>query len=340
MLAKRNIKETRYRNAKPAPRPYKLFDGGGLYLLVNPDGSKYWRIKYRFAGKERLLAVGVYGNKHGQTTLDEARQALGSAKAQLKDGKDPSIEKKKAKLLRHAQANTTFESVAREWVTFKSNRWTPGHTQDVLRSLEADVFPQIGNIPISEINRSLLRPVLEAVQSRGALEATKRLRQRCSGVFRYAMVSDLCSQDPANELRDILIPPKKKHLPALEFEELPGFLQALNKYNCNLQTRLAVRLMLLTFVRTGELCGGRWEEIDFQKRVWNIPAGRMKKDRPHFIPLSDQAMDVLFELHKITGHWSLMFPKRGKPREQMSTATILRVIDRLGYIGKMTGHGF
>lgn len=332
--------------AKPKLKDYKLSDGGGLYLLVTLKGSKYWRLKYRYANKEKTLALGVYCDTSGKHTpkenisLAQARARRAEAKAVINEGQDPSLLKKKEALRRKAAIDNSFEAVARAWVKLKSNKWTAGHTEDVLRSLEANVFPKLGSIPISEIDPPLLRVTLEAIQARGALEATKRVRQRCSAVFRYGQAMGACDTDPAEPLKEVLISPVKKNLPALQIEELPEFLFRFEKFNCTLQTRLAMRLMIITFVRTGELCGARWNEIDFKQRIWNIPKERMKRRRPHYVPLSDQALEVLEQMHLLTGHWDLVFPKRGAPREQMSNATILRVIERLGYKGRMTGHGF
>ena len=342
MAGHNKLTALKIQRAKSKVKNYKLSDGGGLYLYVMSTGSKYWRLKYRIHGKEKLLALGIFDqskmDKH--LSLEQARVKRDNAKIMLRDGKDPSIEKRKEKLLRKVRAERNFESVARDWHRFKSSRWTKGHQLDVLKSLQVEIFPHIGSMPIDEIASDLLRPVLEAVQRRGAYESAKRLRQRCSAIFRYGKVLGFCTEDPADPLKEVLIAPAKKNLAAITWEEFPNFLNALNKYNAHPQTRIAVRLMMLTFVRTGELIGARWDEIDFDKRLWNIPASRMKRGRPHYIPLSEQAIEVLQELQDMTGHRKLLFPKRGEPREPMSNGTILRVIERIGFKGRMTGHGF
>lgn len=324
------------KRAKPKDKDYKLAADKGLYLLVKSNGAKYWRMKYRFAGKEKTLAFGVYP----EVPLAEAIERRDISRKLLRDGIDPSIEKKKEKLRRHTEANTTFEGIAREWIDMKSRKWAPRHTERVTRSLELDIFPHIGNIPIRQIDSVLLRSVLEPIQKRGALDIASRVRQRCSSVFRYAMVLGACTTDPAEPLKIVMEPPVKKHFPALTVKEMPEFLTKIRAYNCNTQTRLSIRFLMLTFVRTIELIGARWDEIDFEEAIWNIPAERMKEKRAHFVPLSTQSLDCLHQLQAITGRSELLFPKRGTSREPMSNSTILRVIERVGYKGRMTGHGF
>jgi integrase len=321
--------------AKPKDKDYKLFAGKGLYLLVKKSGAKYWRLKYRYGMKEKTLAFGVYP----EVTLAEANERQREARRQLRDGLDPGMEKKKAKLRQRLEVDTTFESVAREWIEMKSAKWAPRHTERVTRSLELDIFPVIGNIPISQIDSVLLRSAIDPIQCRGALDIASRVRQRCSAVFNYGMAIGACTSDPAEPLKVVMESPTKKHFPSLSAKEMPEFLSKVRAYNCNVQTRLSVRFLLLTFVRTTELIGARWDEIDFEEAIWNIPAERMKERRGHFVPLSTQSLDCLHQLHSITGHSDLLFPKRGSSREPMSNSTILRVIDRIGYKGRMTGHG-
>lgn len=324
------------RKAKSKDKDYKLSVGNGLYLLVKKNGAKYWRMKYRYAGKEKTLSFGVYP----EVELAEATEERDKARKKLRDGEDPGLFKKKAKLKRFVDANNTFQSVAEDWLTRNKEVWKDSHYKHVVRSLELDVFPFIGSIPISEIDTVLLRSVLEPIQKRGALDIASRVRQRCSSVFRYGMVLGACDRDPAEPLKIVMKPPKKGHFAALEAKEMPAFLKTLEGYNFQAQTRLAMRLLMLTFVRTTELINGRWAEIDWEANVWNIPAERMKEKRAHFVPLSRQTLECLRELQTLTGRGELMFPKRGTPREPMSNSTILRVIERIGYKGRMTGHGF
>ena len=344
-MATDKLTDKAIRAAKTKPKDYKLADGGGMYLLVRQSGAKYWRLKYRFAGKEKTLALGVYCDQSGKVTGDniklaKARKLRDEAKILINEGIDPSLERKKSANALHQKHLTTFEAVAHEWLALKKHEWSGDHAHDVQRSLELDVFPDLGQLPITDIDSPLLLKCLERIQKRNALETTKRIRQRCSGIFRFAQIKGLCTEDPAEPLKDVLLSPKPKHLAAVPLEELPALLKALDDYDCEPLTRYATNLLMLTFVRTGELIGARWDEIDFKKKVWTIPAERMKRKREHFVPLSTQAVNLLKELNEITGHRDYLFPKRGKPREHMSNATILRVIGRIGYKGRMTGHGF
>lgn len=334
-------------NAAPRERAYKLTDGEGLYLLVKPTGGKYWRLNYRFAGKSKTLALGVCRDtsiKEAGASLKEARVKRDEARKLLGANIDPAQQRKHDKVAAELASETTFRFVAKQWIEKKANdgekRWKPSHAEDVLHSLENDIFPSLGDLPIHSITSPMLLAVLKKVQNRGSLETTRRLRQRCSSIFQYGIAYGACDTDPAAPLKEVLLTPRVQNMAAITFEELPAFLHKLNRYNCRWQTRLAMRLMMLTFVRTSELIGGRWAEIDFEQALWNIPAERMKKPRPHYVPLSTQALETLNQLHEITGHRELMFPKRGEPKKTMSNGTILRVIDRIGYKNRMTGHGF
>lgn len=324
------------RRAKPRDKDYKLSDGKGLYMLVKNTGSKYLRMKYRFGGKEKTLSFGVYP----EVTLAEAREQREIARKQLRNNVDPGLEKKKAKLKKWSDSENTFQKIAREWIEMKAKKWAPRHTERVTRSLEHDVFPRIGNIPVNEIDTVILRTAIDPILNRGALEIATRVRQRCEQVFEYAQAIGACSRNPATPLKVVMEAPVKAHFPALTEKEMPEFLAKIRAYNCNVQTRLSIRLLMLTFVRTGELINAEWDEFDFEKAIWNIPAPRMKENRPHFVPLSSQTIDCLKQLYSITSHTKLLFPKRGTTREPMSNSTILRVIERVGYKGRMTGHGF
>mgnify|MGYP005634473701 CR=1 FL=1 len=338
-MALTNIK---VKTAKPKDRDYKLSDSGGLYLLVKKTGSKYWRLKYRFAGKEKMLALGVYGPNRSNVTLSHARIAREDAKQLLAKNIDPGLERKKQKIARRINADNTFQEIGLDWVAIRSEKWSERHASDVAWTLEKDIFPYVGGIPINDIDTQLLRPVIDRVQNRGALETASRLRQRCSAIFRHGMALGVCTSDPAENLKTVMLSRPSKNLPSLSEEEFPIFLRKLNSYMAENQTMLALRLMALTFVRTEELIGGRWEEINFNQKIWNIPPERMKRSKPHYVPLAKQTLVVLNELHAITGQGELMLPKRGMIREtkSMSNGTILRVIDRIGYRNRMSGHGF
>jgi integrase len=324
------------KKAKPKDKDYKLSAEKGLYLLIKRSGSKYWRMKYRFANKEKTLSFGVYP----EVGIPEALEKRDTARKTIREGVDPSIEKKKDKLRRQVDAENSFEAVGREWIALKAKIWAPLHTKRVTRSLELDIFPFIGNMPISDVDSVLLRTVIDPIQKRGALDIAARVRQRCSNIFLYGMAIGACTADQAEPLKVLMQPPKKKHFAALDVQEMPAFLNAVDEYNCQLQTRLAMKLMMLTFVRTSELTGASWEEIDFKKNMWVISAERMKEKRAHFIPLSKQSRECLEQIRSINGNYPLLFPKRGTTNEPMSNSTILRVIERVGYKGRMTGHGF
>lgn len=324
------------RNAKPRDKDYKLSAGKGLYLLVKKSGSKYLRMKYRFGGKEKTLSLGVYP----EVTLAEAIDRRDAARKQLRGSIDPGLEKKKAKLKQSLDSENTFKKIACEWIKMKAKKWAPRHTERVTRSLELDVFPRIGNISVNEIDTVLLRTAIDPILNRGALDIATRVRQRCEQVFEYAQAIGACSHNPASPLKVVMEAPVKKHFPTLTENEMPEFLAKVRAYNCNVQTRLSIRLLMLTFVRTRELINAEWSEINFEEAIWNIPASRMKENRAHFVPLSNQTIDCLKQLYSITGHANLLFPKRGTTREPMSNSAILRVIERVGYKGRMTGHGF
>lgn len=330
------------RNASPREKDYKLADEKSMYLLVKRNGAKYWRLKYRYAGRERVLALGVYEPGDDGVSLADARQRRTEARKQLADNLDPGLERKKRKIATRERAQTLFEDVARDWINIKSKQWSERQTRDVSHQMEKDIFPRIGRLPISEINTVILRPVIDGVQGRGAFEIARKLRQRCSAVFRHGMALGVCPTDPAENLKTIMLTPPKGNMPALSQEEFPEFMRKMRAAADQKLTWFAIELLALTFVRTSELIGGRWAEIDFDERIWNIPAERMKKSRPHFVPLSNQAVDLLQRLHLITGTGQFLFPQWGriKSGKTMSNATILRCIDRLGYRNRMSGHGF
>lgn len=330
------LTDVEIRNAKAAKQPYKLADGGGLYVLVNPGGSKYWRLKYRFAGKEKLLALGVYP----LVRAAQAREARDEAKRLLNDGRDPATVRKEEKRTAQVSAANTFEALAREWVEQQRNRWTPNHAERVLNSLVTDVFPEIGFRPIAELTAPELLAVLRKIESRDALETASRVYQRCGAVFRYAVITGRCERSPAADLRGALKAPKRMNRAALSAADLPEYLAKLEAYDGHLQTKLGLKLLALTFVRTGELRGAEWAEIDFEHAEWRIPAERMKMRAAHIVPLSRQALAVLEQLKPLTGGGRLLFPNQSKPDACMSENTMLYALYRMGYHSRATGHGF
>ncbi|EMU9474139.1 tyrosine-type recombinase/integrase [Escherichia coli] len=322
--------------AKPREKAYKLADGAGLYLEVVPSGSRYWRMKYRFNGKEKRMAFGVYPT----VSLAQARALRDEAKKKLAEGIDPSFAKKEEKLVRDVQLNNTFQAVALEWHGTKVSRWSEGYASDIMEAFNKDIFPYIGQQPVNEIKPLVLLNVLRRMESRGATEKAKKVRQRCSEVFRYAIVTGRAEYNPAADLTSAMSGHESKHYPFLTVEELPDFFKALSGYTGSPLVVLAARLLILTGVRTGELRGALWSEFDLEKAVWEIPAGRMKMKRPHLVPLSTQALEILQQLKVMSGQYPLVFPGRNDPRKTMSEASINQVFKRIGYTGKVTGHGF
>ncbi len=322
--------------AKPREKAYKLADGAGLYLEVVPSGSRYWRMKYRFNGKEKRMAFGVYP----AVSLAQARALRDDAKKKLAEGIDPSLAKKEEKLVRDVQLNNTFQAVALEWHGTKVSRWSEGYASDIIEAFNKDIFPYIGQQPVNEIKPLVLLNVLRRIESRGATEKAKKVRQRCSEVFRYAIVTGRAEYNPAADLTSAMSGHESKHYPFLTVEELPDFFKALAGYTGSPLVVLAARLLILTGVRTGELRGAFWSEFDLEKAVWEIPAERMKMKRPHLVPLSTQALEIVQQLKVMSGQYPLVFPGRNDPRKTMSEASINRVFKRIGYTGRVTGHGF
>ncbi|MDA8128095.1 MAG: tyrosine-type recombinase/integrase [Betaproteobacteria bacterium] len=339
------LTDTAIRNAKPGAKPtgeatrnpYRLTDAGGMYLEVYPNGSKYWRLKYRYAGKEKRLALGVYP----EVTLKEARNRRDAARKLLADGIDPGQAKQADKRARKLSAANSFESVAREWYGKQVHTWVKTHAADVLRRLEANAFPAIGHRPIKEVEPPELLMMARKIESRGAHDLAHRVLQVCGQVFRYGVATGRCTRDPTPDLRGALTPHVKKNQAAVKPEELPDLMRAINTYDQtgDKQTMLALKILALTFVRTNELIGAEWVEFDLDKALWAIPAGRMKMKNEHVVPLSQQAVAILRELQPMAGGSRFVFPGRNRDKP-ISNNTLLFALYRLGYKGKMTGHGF
>ena len=326
------------KNAKPKTKPYKLSDGGGLHLYVKPNGSRLWRFRYRFDEKEKTLSIGPFP----LVSLLEAREARDDAKRLLLEGVDPMVEKKKKKLTTIQNYQNTFKFVALDWYDNRKHIWSKRYADEVMKRLEADIFPEIGNYPITEIEPPVLLQVIRKIERRGAHELAKRQLQKCGEIFRYAIACGYGVRDPSRDIKEALKPVKKSHFASIDVRELPEFLNALEKNDARLyqSTRNAIKLIMLTFVRTSELINGKWEEIDWERKEWVIPAARMKMRKEHIVPLSDQAIAVLENQKEIARHFPHVFPSQFKPRQPMSNNTILGALKRLGYQGKMTGHGF
>lgn len=333
------------KNAKPREdgKHLKLTDGQGLSLWVMPTGAKYWRLKYRINGKEKLLALGVYP----EISLKEARLKRDDARKQIADGDDPAAMRKMDKVIKLAAAANTFAAIALEWHERESHEWSAAHSERVLSAMKTHIFPFIGDRPINDIRPLELLEVLRKVESAGNIDTTKRLRQRCSAVFRLAILTGRCDSDPAAPLTDALKSQQSTPRKALMREDIPSFLEALEKYDGNLQTKLMMKLMLLTFTRVGEMAMAKWEEIDFDKALWTIPPEHRKLPEkskktapPHLVPLSPPTLEVLKQLHGITGGREHIFPNRNNPRRPMSPETLRRALHSMGFKGKADVHGF
>lgn len=322
--------------AKPKEKPYKLSDGGGLYLEVATSGSRYWRLKYRYAGKEKRLAFGVYP----EVSLAEARDKREAAKKVLAAGNDPGEVKKAEKIAQKLGFENTFEVIAREWHQVRADRWSLRYREEIIDTFEKDIFPYIGKRPIAEIKPMELLETLRRMEKRGALEKMRKVRQRCGEVFRHAIVTGRAEYNPAPDLATALATPKKTHFPFLTAEELPHFLKDLAGYTGSIITKTATQIIMLTGVRTQELRFARWEDINFEKRLWEIPAEVMKMKRPHIVPMSDQVVALFESLKPITGLYPLVFIGRNDRTKPISKESINQVIELLGYKGRVTGHGF
>jgi integrase len=332
------------RSAKPKDRTFKLFDSGGLYLEVSTAGGKYWRWKYRFAGKENRLAFGVYP----EVGLKAARKKRDDARYQLGKGIDPA-QARKAEKISLAGAES-FEAIAREWHAKFSPVWVASHGDRILRRLENDIFPWLGKRPIAEIKAPELLAVLRRIESRGAQETAHRVMQNCGQVFRYAVATGRAERDPTGDLRGALPPPKEKHHASIiEPKRIAELLRAIDSYRGFFATRCALQLAPLVFVRPGELRKAQWPEIDLDSGEWRIPAERMKMREHHIVPLSHQAVELLRELEPLTNRPMpsrpnapcYVFPSARTRERPMSENAVLAALRRMGYTkDEMTGHGF
>jgi|SRR5579859_1798697 len=333
-----SLTDTAARNAKPREKPYKLSDGHGLYLQIEPNGSKLWRLKYRFNEKEKRLSFGAYP----AVTLARAREQQGEARRLLATGIDPGEYKKQTRRAAVVASTNTFEAVAREWYLKFSSVWAKSHSSKVLLRLENDVFPWLGSRPIASLEADELLETIRRTESRGALETAHRCLGYCGQIFRYAIATGRARRNPASDLRGALPPFKSTHLASITNPDGVGeLLRAIDGYQGALVTRCALRLAPLIFVRPGELRKAEWAHFDLAAAEWRIPGERMKMGRDLIVPLSRQAMDVLRELQPLTGRGQYLFPGVQSASRPMSENTVNAALRRLGFSGdEMTGHGF
>ena len=330
------LTDIQVRKAKPQSKPITLFDGDGLYILVVPTGGKLWRFKYRFDGKDRLLALGSYP----EVSLAMARERRLEVRRQLAEGIDPGAARKAQ---RGAEAGAdTFGAIAEEWYARFSPMWKPSYAKVLRGRLDRDILPWIGKRPVKEITAPELLAVLRRVESRGALESAHRIRTHAGQVLRYAVATGKAERDPSGDLRGALPQPGEKHFAAItDPKEVAKLLRAIDDYHGHFVTKCALRLAPLVFVRPGELRHAEWSEIDLDAAQWNIPGDKMKGGLPHLVPLSTQAVSILEELKPLTGEGKYVFPSLGSGVRAMSENTVLAALRRLGYTKEqMTPHGF
>ena len=335
------LNDRQIKNAKPAEKPFKLNDGKGLYLYINTSGGKLWRFDFSHNGKRKTLSIGKYPT----VSLVEARQAAENARRLLVSGQDPSEAKQQEKRERQAAALNTFESIARRWHTDNLHRWKENHAARVLRYFETDVFPAIGAMSIQEIRVSDIKAVIDGVMVRGVNNTAEKIREWTGAIFDYAVMLEIVETNPAYSLRKYIPSKQTDHRPALPREELTEFFRRLILAEIEPQNRIALILNMLTFLRSTELRGGQWNEIDFDAAMWTVPAQRMKHEKtapkpPHAVPLADWTLELLAELKELTGNTPFLFPSRTKTDGFISDATIGRIIERMGYKGRVTPHGF
>ena len=338
------------RNTKSTDATLRLNDGDGLYLLIKPNGAKWWRLDYSIGGKRKTLSIGVYpdtGLKAARNKADEARQLVAA-------GTDPSDVRKASKVQQAKAleadkriadglpAVDSFEEVAREWFAKFSAEWAPSHADKIIRRLERDIFPWIGKRPIASITAPELLAALRRIEERGAVETAHRAHQNCGQIFRYAIATGRAERDPSPDLRGALPSVKQTHHAAItDPKAIGGLLRAIDGYQGYFVTKCALRIAPMVFVRPGELRKAEWAEIDLDKAEWNIPAERMKMREPHLVPLSTQAVEVLRELHALTGDGRYVFPGARTNGRPMSDNAILAALRRMGFAkDEMSGHGF
>ncbi len=340
------LTDTAIRNAKPGinsagevtTKTYKMSDTAGLYLEVSPKGGKWWRLKYRYMGKEKRLSLGVYPD----VSLKDARQRRDDARKLLANGIDPSENRKAVKTSKAEQAESSFEVVAREWFANQSSAWSASHADTIIRRLERDIFPWLGRRPIAEIEPPELLAVLRRIEARGTIGTAHRALQNCGRAFAYAIATGRAQRNPAADLKGVLKAQRYEHFAAITNPKRVGeLLRAIDGYQGQFVTRCALQLAPLFFLRPGELRKAEWVEFDLDKAEWNIPSERMKMRQPHLVPLCTQAVAILRDLHPLTGRGQYVFPGARSIKRPMSDNAILAALRRMGFSkDEMTGHGF
>jgi integrase len=332
------LTDTEIRKAKATEKAYSLNDSGGLYLWITPAGGKLWRWAYRFDRKEKLMSLGRYPD----VSLAQARERHIEARKLLATGTDPMAQRKVQKTAEKAAVENSFQSVAAQWLEHWQEGKSPRHVEYIKRRMAADILPCLGPRPIAEIEAPELVAMANAIQDRGARDIAKRALETVGQVFRYSIAHGYSKRNPSSEIRpsDILKSTRKVNYARVDAKELPALLRNIEVYQGTHVTRLAMKLIALTFVRTSELIGAKWTEFDLETGRWDIPAERMKMRTPHIVPLTNQALEVLDTLRTLTGESEWLFPGDRNASKPMSNNTILKALERMGYKGRMTGHGF
>jgi integrase len=348
------LTDIKIRNTKPSHKAVKLTDAGGLYLEVSPRGSKLWRYRYRIGGKENLFALGAYARApegetdqdkfarigHGKLTLHEARTERDKCRGMVKQGIHPAHNRQALLTAKVADNANTFEAVAKEWVQQNKSNWDLKYLKQIEHVLKTDVYPRIGSTPCRAVTAAQIFDILKRVHNRGATTVAILIRQWVSAIFRYAVATLRADTDPASALRGAIKRVKVKHCRALATADISVLLDAIGNYGGHRSTTIALRLLLLTFVRTAELRSAEWSEIDFEAAEWRIPEGRMKMREHHIVPLSHQALALLRQLYELTGKQTLLFPNTRNPNISMTATTLNRALERMGYRGSFSAHGF
>lgn len=331
------LTDTTVRNVKPRSKPFKLADGEGLYLYVSPAGAKSWRFKYRFYGKEKLLTFGLYP----EISLSAAREKRLEVRKQLAGEIDPSQKRREDRRMAQFDANNSFKAIAMDWHETNQAKWTKEHSSKILRRLEANIFPYIGHVPVKSIKPVELLDVIRKVEKRGATELSHRILQTCSVIFRYATATGRAEYNPASDLGGALKAHKANHYPTINAKEIPQLWHKLGIVGTAEEIRLAIKILLYTFVRQGELRHAKWADFDFKNSVWIMPAHATKMRREHVVPLSRQVVKLLQQLKRLTGTSELLLPSYQRRKNPMiSENAINQVLQRMGYKGKLVGHGF
>lgn len=333
------LSDVQLRALKPAEKPFKISDSKGLYVLVTPNGSRLWRLAYRFQGKQKLLALGAYPD----VSLRAAREGMEAAKDLLSEGVDPGMARKTAKRKKRVADGHTFRSVADEWFDSQKARWADSYSGRLRSRLDDDLLAELGDRPIASIEPIEVLDAIRKIEKRGAVEMARRVMQMASAVFRYGVATSRCVRDPTADLRGALkAAGPVKHRSAIAADELPDFMARLEAYDGDILTKLALKLVLYTFVRTAELRFAEWKEfenLDGEEPLWRIPAGRMKMRRVHLVPLAPEAVAVLLQLRPLSGKSGWLFPAPTRSKV-ISENTMLYALYRMGYHGRATVHGF